>query len=53
MKIYKQEKIYIRIAIAVLLWVAITSIIYEFKHPDKTKTESFLHIPKSAILDFK
>lgn len=40
------------IIFALLIWVAITSTIYRFKHPDKTETEAFLHIPRSFILDF-
>lgn len=35
--------------IAVFLNVAVTSIVYGLKHPHKTQTEIFLHIPKSFI----
>lgn len=39
-----------------LLWslnISITSFIYMFKHPDKTQTEVFLHIPRSFEWNFK
>lgn len=41
------------VAIAVFLWVACTSITYQFKHPEKTQMQAFLHIPKSMMLDFE
>jgi hypothetical protein len=37
----------------VLFWHGFTTNIYALKHPEKTRTQLFLHIPKSFILDFK
>lgn len=41
------------IGAAILIWTAITSTVYRFKHPEKTEIQAFLHIPKSFILNFK
>ena len=35
-----------------IMWCVFTTTIYTFKHPNKTQTEVFLHIPKSFILNF-
>lgn len=36
-----------------ILWLGVTNAIYQFKNPEKTETEAFLHIPKSILLDFE
>lgn len=41
------------IILIVVTNIAITSTVYRFKHPEKTETEIFLHIPKSFIYNFK
>ena len=43
-----------RILIAVIVvWIAITSMIYGFLNPEKTEIQRFLHIPQSFILNFE
>ena len=39
--------------ILVITWVSITNLIQAFKCPKMTQTELFLHIPKSAVCDWK
>jgi hypothetical protein len=36
--------------VAALLWVAISTLIFQFRHPWATKTETFLHIPDAFML---
>lgn len=38
--------------VCLLVWVAFTSAIYQFKNPWKTQTQVFMHVPESFILDF-
>lgn len=38
---------------AILINTAVTSAIYRMKHPEKTETQAFFHIPKSFIYNFK
>jgi len=40
------------IIMAVLLWVAVTGMVYSFKHPEKTRTQVLLSAPKYLFLDF-
>lgn len=35
------------------IWAVVTTSIYRFKHPEKSETELFLHIPKSFVLNFR
>jgi len=51
-KEYTNNKLY-TVLIAVLLWVAISSIIQAFKCTDMTQTQLFLHIPKSFVCDWE
>ena len=37
----------------VLFWIVLTSLIYRFRHPEKSETELFLDIPKYFICNFK
>ena len=39
--------------VAVLLWVAVSSMIQAFKCTDMTQTQLFLHIPKSFVCDWE
>ena len=39
--------------VAVLLWVAISSMIQAFLCPELSQTELFLHIPKSFICEWE
>lgn len=41
------------VLVAVLGWVAVSSIIQAFKCTDMTQTELFLHIHKSCVCDWK
>jgi hypothetical protein len=36
--------------VAALLWVAICTTIFQFRHPWATKTETFLHMPDAFLL---
>jgi hypothetical protein len=45
-------KIFGFIILAITLWLSATSTIYRFANPEKTQTQAFLHIIKSALLDF-
>lgn len=40
------------IFLIIVFWITITSLSYWGRYPNKTGMEVFLHIPKSAILDF-
>jgi hypothetical protein len=40
------------VVLAITLWLSATSTTYRFAHPEKTQTQAFLHIIKSALLDF-
>lgn len=51
MKKYKSELL--MVLFVIVAWVAITSSIQRFKHPDYTETELFLKIPNSFILNFE
>jgi hypothetical protein len=35
-----------------IIWIVVTVIITRFKNPHMTDTQLFLHIPKSAMLNF-
>lgn len=55
---YKPKKNRVKQILYLLLFLivinaAVTSFIYGIKHPKKTETERFLHIPKSFIWNFK
>jgi len=39
--------------IAIMLWVSLTSLVYNGLNPEKTQMEVFLHIPRHIILNFK
>ena len=49
---YKVAMTLLYIIRAIIMNVSITSVIYSFKHSDKTETQVFLHIPKSFIYNF-
>ena len=51
-KDYASNTLY-TVLVAVLLWVAVSSMIQAFKCPLMTETELFLHIPKSVMCDWK
>jgi len=36
--------------VAALLWVAISTMIFRFRHPWATETETFMHIPDAFLL---
>ena len=36
--------------VAALLWLAISTLIFQFRHPWATKTETFLHMPDAFML---
>jgi len=38
------------VIVAALLWVAISTTIFRFRHPRATETEVFLHIPDALML---
>jgi hypothetical protein len=48
-----KAKILYGILLALLLWAMATTLIFNFKNPKATYMETFLHIPKSFILDFE
>lgn len=56
-KIMKKEKFIQKVLFWGLLFgilnLSITSFIYRFKHPEKTETQTFLHIPESFQWNFK
>jgi hypothetical protein len=47
------KKILLIIAAIITFYLVVTNTIYAFSHPEKTKTQLFLHIPKTFILNFK
>ncbi len=51
-KLFRILDIIFYVICAALVWIAISSTIYNFVNPEKTAVESFLHIPKSFILEF-
>ena len=51
-KDYASNALY-TLLVAVLLWVAVSSVIQAFKCTDMTQTQLFLHIPKSFVCDWK
>ena len=36
--------------VAALIWLAISTMIFRFRHPWATETETFLHIPDAFML---
>lgn len=51
-KDYASNELY-TVVVAVLLWVAVSSMIQAFKCTDMTQTQLFLNIPKSFVCDWK
>jgi len=39
--------------IVLILWVWGTNVVQAFKCPSMTRTQQFLHLPKTVILDFQ
>jgi hypothetical protein len=48
----KPRKILVALGAIVILWVAVTTTVYQFSNPEKTFTQTFLNIPKSVLLNF-
>ena len=45
--------IFVTIIIFAILWVGISSFLYQMLNPEKTPTQAFYHIPKSFLMIMK
>ena len=45
--------IFRRLFIAIVIYIAITTIIFRFNNPGLSETELFISIPRAILLDFK
>lgn len=47
------KNVFIILILVVCVWVSVTTTINAFSNPAKTRTQLFLDIPKSFMLNFK